>query len=275
MDFNAVSTILLWMLMFPVLVSWGAEVGLPLGAAKLNYSNKIIDERPTSHDIAEGNKGSYKWFSGQWYNNYPPSLNHYTTMNGVLAISLHGDIVSTARDFSSGLIPLLAGSKGFYVEFDIQLSDNDPDHFPAVWLMPIEHNLKKDDHYMGDPPEFERWMELDVDEGGFAPGVTGTVHSWEGIYPQYSGLQNKNHRSHFAINRAEKHSFGASYDPKNNQVIWYLDDRMLHSASSPFVPEIAKKQNFYLIISAQSHGMNKPYTMYVSRVRAYIPNERQ
>jgi hypothetical protein len=35
--------------------------------------------------------------------------------------------------------------------------------------MPVEHNRKMLDSYPGDPAGFERWMELDVDEGGIGP----------------------------------------------------------------------------------------------------------
>jgi hypothetical protein len=43
------------------------------------------------------------------------------------------------------------------------------------------------------------------------------------------------------------------------------------SAGSPYVPAIGAQQQFFLILSAYSHGLNLPYTMYVSGVRAYIP----
>ena len=78
-----------------------------------------------------------------------PSLDHYRTQNGVLGLRMDGDLVSTPRDFSAGRLPLLSGLDGFYVEFDIRLSVNDPDHWPAVWLMPAEHDGKRD-HYDGD-----------------------------------------------------------------------------------------------------------------------------
>jgi hypothetical protein len=43
-----------------------------------------------------------------------------------------------------------------------------------------------------DSPGFERWMELDVDEGGFGPGLLGTVHSWSGIAPNYTNISGPN-----------------------------------------------------------------------------------
>ena len=243
---------------------------VPPGAAALGYTKCVIHESPIASDIAPGNNGNHKWFSGQWYAP-PPSLDHYRTTNGVLALSLGGDLVSTSSDFANSKLPLLPGSDGFYVEFDVRLSDNDPDHFHAVWLMPAEHNGKQEDQYAGDPAGFQRWMELDADEGGFGPGLTGTVHNWTGIYPHYQHVQNPNNVSSLAIDRSKKHTFGGSYDPIHQIVTWWVDGVKQIGAASPYVPAVAAKQHFYLIISAQSHGKKKPYSMFVSGVRAYVP----
>jgi len=190
----------------------------------------------------------------------------------VLALSLGGDLVSAPRDLKTpGLLPALPGDTGFYVEFDVRLSDNDPDHWPAVWLMPFEHNGRQEDHYSGDPKGFERFMELDVDEGGFGPGLTGTVHSSEGIWPKYKHVQNPNNVRKEPIDRSVTHTFGASYDPRTQTATWWLDGVRQMSATAPYVPEIAAQQRFYLIVSAQSHSQQKDYRMFLSRVRAFVP----
>lgn len=247
-----------------------AAVSVPPGAAVLGYTKRVISETPTAADIAPGKNGDHKWFSGQWYSSPAPSPDHYGTQKGVLALSLGGDLVSTPRDFSPGRLPLLPGANGFYIEFDVRLSDNDRDHLPAVWLMPAEHDGKRD-HYEGDPAGFERFMELDVDEGGFGSGLTGTVHTTEGVYPKWKGSQNPNNVSSVAIDRSQKHTFGASYDPVLQKATWWVDGKLQMSAGSPDVPAIAARQHFYLIISAFSHGAKKPYFMFVSGVRAYAP----
>ena len=251
-----------------------AQPLVPPGAAALGYTRCVINERPTVADVAAGKDGAYKWFSGQWYSQQPPSLDHYAMQDGVLALSLGGDLVSVARDFSGGKLPLLPGIDGFYVEFEVRLSDNDPDHWPAVWLMPAEHSGKQQDHYAGDPPGFERWMELDVDEGGFGPGLTGTVHSWTGIWkgdPPYQREMNHNNVSKVPLDRSQKHTFGASYDPVRQQATWWVDGEQQMSAGYPYVPGVAAKQHFYLIMGAQTHGARKPYQMFVSAVRAFVP----
>jgi len=135
----------------------------------------------------------------------------------------------------------------------------------------VEHNLKHQDHYRGDPPNFERWMELDVDEGNFGPGTMTTVVSWQGIYPNYRKDLNENHISHIPLDRSQWHTFGASYDPVKSQVAFWLDGKKTLTASAPDVPAIAAKQHFYLIVSNQEHKQHIPYLMYLRAVRAYVP----
>jgi hypothetical protein len=249
---------------------------IPPGAAALGYTKCIINEHPVVTDIAPGKRGNYKWFSGQWwYASRSPSLDHYSMSNGVLTLSPGGDLTSTPLDFSKSILPLLPGKKGFYVEFDVQLSDDDPDHWPAVWMMPAEHNGHRGDCYSGDPSGFERWMELDVDEGGFGPGLTGTVHAGQGFDPNYQNPQNPNNVSKKPLDRSQKHTFGASYDPINSRVTWWVDGVKQMSTTAPYVPVVARQQNFYLIMSNQTHGKKKPYSMFVSGVRAYIAPHRE
>ena len=247
---------------------------VPPGAAALGYTKCIVNERPTAADVAPGKNGNYKWFSGQWYAGAGPSLDHYRTEKGELVLSLDGDLVSTSRDFSGGKLPLLPGPDGFYVEFEVRLSGNDPDYWPAVWLMPAEHSGKQVDQYEGDPPGFERWMEFDIDEGGFGPGLTGTVHSWTGIWGQgagYQHVQNPNNVVKTPLDRSKKHIFGGSYDPVHRKVTWWVDGVEQMSAGAPYVPAVAAKQHFYLIISDQTHGAKKPYDMFIGGVRAFVP----
>jgi len=54
-------------------------------------------------------------------------------------------------------------------------------------------------------------------------------------------------------------------------VAWWVDGVKQMNASSPEVPAVGARQHFYLIISAQSHGKKTPYSMFVSGVRAYVP----
>jgi hypothetical protein len=270
------------------LVLAGASV--PPGAAQLGYTRCVYDERPQYADIAPSNTGNYKWFRGACWSS-PSTIapaSNYADTNGILTLLQKGDgktpsLVGAPHDFNGGIIPRLSGSNGFYVEFEVRLSANDPDHWPAVWLMPAEHNggngQPLQDVYPGDPAGYERWMELDVDEGGFRPGPMGSVISWQGIWSQ--GYQNvtcnswSSPRSSAALDRTQWHTFGASYDPQNSRVTWWFNGVKYFTADNSVlagcVPEIAKQQHFYPIMGAQTHGALKPYSLFVRRVRAFMP----
>lgn len=246
---------------------------IPPGAAALGYTKCVIDERPSVADIAPGPTGHSKWFMGLWYHTYV-RLKSFEMVDGVLAIHPRGVLVSAPHNFAhTGRLPTLAGKDGFYAEFDVRLSDDDPDHWPAVWLMPVEHNGKQADHYAGDPEGYVRYMEADVDEGSFGPGMTATVHNWAGDFRRLERhIQNPGNFLPAPLDRTKMHTFGASYDPVRTTVTWWLDGVKQISATLPYVPRIAAKQHFYLIMNAnyQKHK-SRDYRMFVSGVRAYVP----
>jgi hypothetical protein len=136
--------------------------------------------------------------------------------------------------------------------------------------MPIEHNLRQEDHYPMDPPGFERWFELDVDEGGFGPGLHGTAISWQGIWPQYKKIQNRTTNSAEPLDRLQPHVFGVSYNAKTLTATWWVDGEAQLSAGSPEIPDIARQQHFYLIVSAQTRKDEIPYTLYLYGMRAFV-----
>jgi hypothetical protein len=214
----------------------------PPGAAALGYTLCVINEKPTASDIAPGSTGNYKWFSGQWWET-PPPHSDYSTINNALALSLGGELVSTPGNFSTGALPVLPGSNGFYVEFDMQLSDNGSDHWPGVWLLPVENNAQVSDYYPtlypNDPFDYERCMEFDVEEGGWGPGLLGTVHFWTGVPPNVSSIANSNNEDPTPLNLSQKHTFGGSYNPVNQTVAWWVDGVYQMSAGAPYVPAVS------------------------------------
>jgi hypothetical protein len=245
---------------------------VPPGAAELGYTKLLIDEHPVAADISTKRNGHFKWFRNLFYSDPPAKDGDFTTTpDGILQIGPHVSMVSTPKDFSTGALPVLSGAKGFYIEYEVKISDNNPDHWPAVWALPVEHNLKKDDHYPGDPPGYERWQEIDVDEGSFGPGTTSSALSWEGIAPHYVKEQNHNNVSKTPLDRTQWHTFGASYDPVKSQVTWWLDGEKNVTATAPAVSAIAAKQHFYLIVGNQENKKKIPYLMYLRAVRAYVP----
>ena len=259
----------------------GADV--PKGAVELGLGKCLFDERPKVADISPDRRGKHKWYSGQWYAKMPP-MDLYRDVDGALEIAAddkrrtYGDLVSCPRkisDAGDAQLPFLDGAAPFYVEFEVSLSDNDPDHFAAVWLMPVEKIFGNMPHYEGDPTgegwKMERWTEIDVDEANFGPGMTGTVHNWWGFgHPNYHHIQNPNNVLREKLDRTQRNRFGASYDPKTLTVKWYLNDRLMIEAAYPYVSAIAREQHFYMIMGAQWHGKHVPYKMYVHRVRAYV-----
>ncbi len=256
----------------PAVADACAATDIPSGARALGYTRKVINTCPTAAQISLDGKGKVALYDGNWWSNNRAAPGTYSTnAQNKLSMRLGGGVTTVSPLDGSGALPLLAGSAGFYVEFDAYISGNDSDHWPALWVMPIEHNGKQDDAYAGDPAGFERWMELDVDEGGYTPGWLGTVHSWSGIWPNYSSNRNPYQVLGPALDRTKPHNFAAAFDPKTLKVTWWLDGQYINEAGAPFVPEVARRQNFYLLLGAQSHGKNLPYQMVVERFRAFVP----
>lgn len=254
---------------------------VPQGAAALGYNNKLIDLIPTVDDIAPNRMGDYALFDGMFYDPNPPKKSVYSMENGILKIPLGKMVVTQSRNSTQGASPYLSGATGFYMEFDVHLSDNHPDHWPAVLAMPREHDLKQSDHYDGDPAGYERWMELDVDEGGFGPGTLSSVLDWQGTWDPRAGQYWRDYPANTVpgnvttnfiskdyLDRTRAHTFGASYEPRTSVVRWYLDDSPIFKAPAPAV---AAQQHFYMIAGAQTRGANVPYSMYLNRIRAYTP----
>jgi hypothetical protein len=247
-----------------------AKADPPAGAQSLGYVRRVFCVAPTLADITDNDAISAKLYSGSWYNKSPAPLSLYSMSGGMLVLTNGGGVITETRRSSTGALPMLLGSAGFYVEFAERLSDNDPDHWPAVWLMPQEHNARHDDHVAGDPSDYERWMELDVDEGGFNAGHHGSLINWYGKHPNYEHQNFGNDPSStFGMDRTQEHIFGLSYDPTGKKVTWWVDGAAVGSVSSASVPSIVNNYHYYLIIGNQNHGANRPYKMYVRYFSAW------
>jgi hypothetical protein len=249
----------------------------PTGAQSLGYVRRVFCVAPTVSDISINDGVSVKLYSGSWYSKDPTPMSHYSMSGQTLVLANGGGLITETRKSLPGALPLLLASAGFYVEFAERLSDNDPDHWPAVWLMPQEHNGHHDDRLASDAQGYERWMELDVDEGGFNSGHHGAVINWWGNYPNYQHENFGNDPpSTFGMDRTQEHIFGLSYDPSGKKVTWWVDGAAVGSASTAKVPSIVNNHHYYLIIGNQNHGKNRPYKMYVRYFSAWstavVPN---
>jgi hypothetical protein len=248
----------------------------PPGAASLGIPHLIFCVQPTTADISVVDSTSAKLFSGSWYNQSAIPMTFYSMNGPVLVISKGGGVSTETRKSTAGALPLLAASAGFYVEFAVRLSDNDSDHWPAVWLMPQEHDAHHTDHLAGDPQGSERWMELDVDEGGFNAGHHGAVINWSGKYPEYQHQNLSNDVPKPALDRTQEHIFGMTYNPSAQKVTWWIDGASVGSVSTATLPAFVNDHHYYLIMGAQNHGANHPYDMYVRYFSAWsgpvVPN---
>lgn len=247
-----------------------ATSNVPPGAQALGYTRQVFCVMPRTSDVAQDDGKVSKLYSGQWYARTPPPASLYSMNNNLLTLSPGGGVSSQTRHSQVGALPLLPAAQGFYIEFAEQLSDNDPDHFPAVWAMPQEHNGQHADHAPSDPAGIERWMELDVDEGGYNNGHHGTVINWWGTYPNYQHHNLDNAPAATAnLDRTQEHIFGLSYDPVGKQVTWWVDGSSAGSVSTAEVPAIVNTYHYYVLINNQNHGKNKPYTMSIRYFSAW------
>jgi hypothetical protein len=143
--------------------------------------------------------------------------------------------------------------------------------------MPQEHNLHHDDRLSTDPLGYERWMEIDVDEGGFNAGHHGALIYWYGQYPHYEHQNSGNDPpSTFGMDRTQEHIFGLSYDPSAKKITWWVDGAAVGTASTQHIPSVVDGYHYYLCISNQNHRLNHPYKMYVRYFGAWsstvVPN---
>lgn len=242
----------------------------PAGATQVGATQAAFRDCPRLEDVDfSGRADGRKYYAGLYFTPLKDKALYAQADDGL--VLQRGAAVATVKTTSHpGLFPLLSGARPFYIEAQVATSSNHRDNFPAVWLMPIEHNLRMEDVYPPDPKSFERWFELDIDEGGFGPGSHHTAISWTGIYPNYQKIQNPNPTSKEPLDRTQPNVFGVSYSPEDLTVRWWLNGKQVLEASHPYVPEIARRQNFYLIVSAQSHKNISQYDMKLMGVRAFV-----
>jgi hypothetical protein len=242
---------------------------VPAGASALKYDTLAFCLEPTTADISCTSTPTTRLYSGSWYDT-PPDSSHYSMESGLLAISLNGGVMTQRQDSKQGSLPYLLAGNGFYAEFAVRLSDNDPDHWPALWLMPEEHNLAQSDHLSSDPAGYERWMEIDCDEGGFYSGSLNTLIDWQGIYPKYANTVWNDYGKLPALDRTTEHIFGVSYDPVGQVVQFWLDGVATYSHSTSTINDVINTYHYFLLIDAQTHGANLPYEMIVRYLSAWI-----
>jgi hypothetical protein len=247
------------------------DTATPEGATQVGALQPLFRDCPRLDDVDfTGRTDGRKYYSGVYSTPLKDKSFYESADDGV--VMQRGGVLATVKTNATpgGQFPLLSGARPFYIEAQVAISSNHKDNFPAIWLLPIEHNPRMEDVYEGDPKSFERWFELDIDEGGFGPGGHHTAISWSGIWPNYKKIQNPNPTSKVPLDRTQPNVFGVSYSPDTLTVRWWLNGKPVLEAAHPYVPEIARQQNFYLIVSAQSHKNISHYQMKLMGVRAFV-----
>jgi hypothetical protein len=250
---------------------------LPPGAAALGYTVQMYSIVPTVTDVSTTDTNSTSaLYPGEEFTSVATNLQmlqFLSMQNGVFTISYTGAAVpptyisSETHQATQGSIPLLLGSNGFYIEAGIRLSSSDPDHLPVFFIMPAEHNTNQSDHIATSPSGYENWLEIDAleDEGGTAQS---NLINWQGVYPHYTRTMNYL-RAPTPFDWTVEHIYGMSFDPIAREVQFYLDGKPTLKASMAMAPTIVDTYHYYFILGARSHGLNKPYQMYVNYVAAY------
>jgi hypothetical protein len=257
--------------LFAAALAHGQSCTLPVGATALGYTRQVFYDQPQLSEVsATDTDTTSKWYPGSFGS--PTSQNLVTrellsTVGSELAIGLGGGVSSETHLSQPGALPFLSGGNGFYIEFGMRLSTNDPDHFAGLYLETVEHNLAKSDHLSTDPAGYERWTELDVSETGYGPGSLATVINWWGTYPLYSHLTMNNYGHDTALDYTVEHRYGMSYDPATNVLQWYIDDVPTWKTSPP--NSVIKDFHYYAVMEAGTHGAHKPYQMFIRYVTAY------
>jgi hypothetical protein len=258
---------------------------VPLGAQERGYTNKVIDIVPSVSDIAPvNNADGYALHDVVYYETRPANPSAFFDGTGGLILPMGHGVLTQKQNSTQGALPYLSGAAGFYAEFEASLSDSHQDHWPALWMMPWEHNLAQTDTYPPDQPGYERWVEIDVYEGGFgsATGQLCSVIDWQGAWaatggyfrdppantiPGNSTVNNYSDQGNF--DPTQVHRYGVSYSPNEGAtgvLRWYRDDVLIFTADAPV---IARQQHFYMIAGSQTHGASVPYHMILKRLRAY------
>jgi hypothetical protein len=250
---------------------------VPSGAAAMGYTVQMFNIVPTVAMVSTTDTNSTSaLYPGEEFASIAENLQelkYLTTVNGVFTFNYTGAaatawVSSETHQATQGAIPLLLGSKGFYIEAGIRLSGSDPDYYPSFFLEPAEHNSHQNDHPAGTAAGYENWLELDAleeEDGGLAQH---NLINYQGIYPTYTRTQNY-WRSPHGFDWSVEHIYGLSYDPVAREVKYYLDGQLNLTASMATAPTIVDTYHYYFILGARSHGLNKPYQMYVSYVAAY------
>ena len=242
---------------------------VPNGAAAYGFTKAaILETRLAPDDISMDIKHpdlSKKWFNGWWWEtkNCPPP-EKYTLEDGVLSMRCTSHFMSAPYRYGqNGALPNLPGKDGFYIECTMEYSSNEQNR-GGFWLMPTAK-------LNGGPrsPNFH-FMELDVDEVAFGPGLSGSVHNMGFVMGDFH-IQNWNNVRPESLRRDVPVAYGAAYDPKSCTVTWWLNGKYQMMTKAPYVPQVLKQLDHFLLVQANASRKGQDYTCKIHSVKAYVP----
>lgn len=251
---------------------------IPPGAASLGYRTCQFNFTPQASDITHTNDPTFKFSDGPYSAKRPnwtdPAL--ATTVNGALSLNnigtAAGYIATQMQTSVAGALGYLVAAKGFYCSWRMAISGNDPDHWDALYLEPMEK--------VNGSLSFG---EIDVQEGNFSTlgGMFSTIIQWLGPWTAATGYGKGIQSSMFTappIDRTVPHDYGVSYNPVRKQLIFDCDgvptftvDTTQKDAKGNVIDDGIRNFHWYMIACPQSHGKNVPFSMLLSNMQAWTP----
>ncbi|HEU4959250.1 MAG TPA: hypothetical protein VFT56_02480 [Sphingomonas sp.] len=206
-----------------------------------------ISSAPVVPDVHSRASLGTVWLVGAPWERDKATPDHVSFSRDGMCIRSVANVAGARPHYLPSTAPILDADKPFYVEVSARSTSNDNSNWPAIWLMPLEHDGHRDS-----VAGIEHWAELDLYEGGFSRGPQFAAHQWSGVYPHYS-TKPEYLRLTTAFDATKMHRFGLSWEPETSAITWWLDGRKSYSLNNPDVFRISAHHHFYLIMGAQKH----------------------
>lgn len=200
----------------------------------------VFNEDFNSLDAAFEGSEAHTWHEGVWFNHLHAPLANISVSDSVLSLTWRSGQDSPETSLSTFSRHGRETHAWRYGYFEARMKWNVVNGaWPAFWLIPIE-DAEGRSTYNG----LRESGEIDIFEGqGDQPETYfGTIHDWVNL------KDTSNADNRFTLSQgfdfSQFHSYGLLWQP--GKVTWYLDQRALHSESTP---AIFDKQDFFIVLS--------------------------
>ncbi len=200
-------------------------------------------------DLSPNGLGVHTWYEGVWWSQKHAPLRNISASDSIVSLTWQ-----RAQDAPDTSITTLSRDKRHFAAwrygyFEARMRwDAVRGAWPAFWLIPVQNATAQDFHN-----GVSESGEIDVFEGqGDHPHTFyGTIHDWVDHHDKPSG-KNQFQLSN-DIDFSQFHVYGLLWTP--GKVTWYLDNRPLHSETTPAVFD---RQDFFIVLGMQE-GVNWKY----------------